>query len=398
MQRTVNKVAYLDGIRGVAAFIVVIHHFLLAFYPAYYNCDENASHLNGWDIQYGRSLYSVFSNGNFCVCVFFVLSGFVLSRKYFASHAMETLISGAHRRFIRLYIPIAATIIIATLMMKLNLFYNMQVAAISHSNWWFGTFWGFKEIWDQFYPCILYRTMLNGDSTFDTSMWTISTELYGSLFVFAFLALTHATRNRRTMIVLSILCCYYTNNAYMSAFLLGIGLNYTEAIVDGLSKRFRQIIPVLLLAAGLMLGSYPSTNVIIHTFYSQTPQFFVINFNPNWYHSLGAYLLILSFVLSGNMQRFVSGRVFRLLGYISFSIYLLHPLVLGSVTSYVFLHLYPHLSYNTAVVFSFFVTVAVCIPVSLLMAKYIDAPGIRLAKYLYTRYAKKSEPAHISQP
>ncbi len=391
MHKIQNKVAYLDGIRGVAAFVVVIHHFLLAFFTAYYTFDEQASHLNQWDVNFGRSLYSVLANGNYCVCVFFVLSGYVLSRRYFSSPAVNELVSGAQRRFIRLYIPVATTLCIAALMMEASLFYNRPVAIIAHSEWWFGGQWTFTNIWETFYQCFLYRTMLMGESCFDTSLWTISIELYGSMLVFAFLALTHNTRNRRAMIIACILCCYYTNNAYYAAFFLGIGLNYTEAVVDGLSKKLKLIAPPLLMLGGLMLGSFPSTNKIIHTFYSQTPEFFVINFNPNWYHTLGAYMLVLAFVLSYNSQRFISTRIFRFMGYISFAIYLLHPLVLGSASSYAFLHFYTHCGYTVSVLLSFVVLLVILIPASWLITRYVDKPGIRLAKYLYVRYAKKED-------
>jgi len=110
MQKPTNKIFYLDGIRGVAAFMVVIHHFLLAFYPSYYTLDKQASHINNLDVQFGMSLFSVLANGDFCVCIFFVLSGYVLSRKYFLTNQLDVLISGAQRRFVRLYIPVATAL------------------------------------------------------------------------------------------------------------------------------------------------------------------------------------------------------------------------------------------------------------------------------------------------
>ena len=133
MAKTVSKIVYLDGIRGVAALLVVFHHFLLAFYSAYYTFDANASHLHGLEIKYGQSVLSVFSNGNYCVAVFFVLSGFVLSRKYFQTRVFEVVISGAQRRFLRLYIPIAATLIISFILMKAGLYFNAPVSKISYS-------------------------------------------------------------------------------------------------------------------------------------------------------------------------------------------------------------------------------------------------------------------------
>ena len=388
MQKAVNKISYLDGIRGVAAFAVVIHHFLLAFYMAHYSFDEGASHLHNWDVKYGRSLYSVFTNGNFCVFIFFVLSGFVLSRSYFNGLSVEALISGAQRRFLRLYIPVAATILLSFVMLKMHMFYNRPVSVIANSEWWFKDQWAFPNPWEQLFQCLVYKTMFVSDGTFDTSMWTIAIEFYGSLFVFGFLALTHGTRNRITMLLLSILYCYYTNNPYLSAFVLGIILNYFEAGLPLMRENLLKITPTVLLIVGTVVGAFPTNNNILHTFYGRTPDFIMIYFNAYWFHSLGAFFVVLSFLLSPRLQRFISLGLFRFLGYISFAIYLLHPLVIGSVSSYLFLKMHERFGYNHSVACVLLVTIAVCIPASWLLTKYIDGPGIRFAKYVYARYIK----------
>jgi len=388
--KSINKISYLDGIRGVAAFSVVIHHFLLAFYSACYNFDEHATHLHNWDVKFGRSLYNVFANGNYCVCIFFVLSGFVLSRKYFKNNTLEFLISGAQRRFVRLYIPVAAALIIAFIMMEAHAFFNHQVAPITHSDWWLGVQFGFTDIWTQFYKCLLYRTMFFVDGTFITSTWTIAIEFYYSMIVFAFLALTHGTRNRTTSLIIMLLFCCLTDNAFLTAFMLGISLNYTEARKNHLSRKTLLFASAALLLVGLVLGSYPTNNQILHTFYGRTPEFIVLTINSNWFHTVGAYLLVLAFVLSTRLQHFLSLRLFRFLGYISFAIYLLHPLVIGSITSYIFLQAYPRVGYNASVGLAFLVTIAACVPASWLMTRYIDGPGIKLAKKIYTRYFKNT--------
>lgn len=391
MQKPTNKIFYLDGIRGVAAFMVVIHHFLLAFYPSYYTLDKQASHINNLDVQFGMSLFSVLANGDFCVCIFFVLSGYVLSRKYFLTNQLDVLISGAQRRFVRLYIPVATALLLAAMLMQLHLIYNTPVSLISHSEWWFMEQWRIPHLWQRLCQCLVYKTMFYGDNSFVTSMWTISIELYGSLFVFAFLALTHNTYNRIFMLIMCML--YFIHDRYMIAFALGISLNYIEVYKDIIAGPARYIAPALLLIAGLILGSYPTNEdigrAIQFTVFRRLPQVIVSGFNYTWYHTAGAYLLILAFVFSPRLQHFVSLRLFRFLGYISFSIYLLHPLVLGSVSSYAFLGLYGTLGYNQAALCAFLITISVSIGAAWLMSKYIDDKGIKLAHYIYRRFAKK---------
>ncbi len=391
MQDTTEKITYLEGIRGVAALLVFFHHFLLAFYSAYYSFDITAVHLHNLEISYGQSLFSVFTNGNFCVRIFFVLSGYVLSRKYFLSGAFSVIVSGAQRRFVRLYIPVAFVIILAFVLMQCGLFMNVPVSSITHSDWWFERFWQMDHPVTNLFRSLTYSTMFFGDDSFDTCLRTMSTEFYGSMFVFAFLALTHSTRNRFTMLVLSFLFCCYTREYLLSAFVFGISLNYVERHRDTLGKKLRTFLAVVLFVAALLLGAYPP-EVAVGTFYAALPQSVLAC--AEWFHIIGAFFLVLAFVLSATLQQMISNRVFTFLGYISFSFYLLHPLVLGTFSSYIFLVLYGHTDYNTSVLLVFLLTTAVCLFLSWLMTKYVDEPGVKYARYLYDRWSKESVAAN----
>ncbi len=382
-----GSLTYLDGIRGIAAFCVFLHHFGLAFYTAYYSLDPHAVHLpNALEIRYGQSLLSVLTNGNFCVCIFFVLSGFVLSQKYFNTQEPKELVSGAQRRFLRLYIPVAFTLIVSFVLLVAHLYYNKPASVIAHSEWWFGPYVSFPGCFGQFRDCLLYKTMLFGDNTFDTSMWTIAVELYGSLMVFAYLALTHGTRNRVAALIIMLLYCYLTNSTFMADFLLGISLNYTRKNSHKQNKYVVMFGAPMLFLFSLFLGAYPTTDNragsvfehMGHSLYDYT----------GWFHIIGGYLLILSFTLSIRMQKLISMRMFRFLGYISFSLYLLHPLVMGSIGSYAFLKMYKGLGYNHAVVVVFGICTIVLIAASWLMARYIDNPGTKFARYVYDRFFK----------
>src|SRR6185312_17539398 len=97
-----NKIKYLEGLRGLAALSVILHHFLVAFYPLSYYGDNTPSHLGNIEMLYFQSPFSFLTNGNFMVAIFFVLSGYVLSDSYFRTGNKEVLISSTIRRFPRL--------------------------------------------------------------------------------------------------------------------------------------------------------------------------------------------------------------------------------------------------------------------------------------------------------
>ena len=385
--RNNRHLAYLDGIRGVAAFGVFLHHFCLAFYTAYFNFYVSSAHLPGnLELWYGKSVFSVITNGNFFVCIFFVLSGFVLSQKYFSTQSLEDIISGAQRRFFRLYIPVAFTITISCLLVITHLYYNRAASVVAHSEWWFGPFITYPDCIAAYKDCMLYRTMFFGDSTFDTTLWTMSIEFFGSLLVFAYLALTHGIRNRVAALLIMLVYCYLTDSVFICGFVLGISLNYIIVHQGKLNKYLVMLGAPALFLFSLFLGSFPSTGDrsgtifehMGHSLYDYT----------GWFHIIGGYLLVLSFTLSIRMQKIISMRLFRFLGYISFSLYLLHPLVMSSIGSYVFLKMYKGLGYNHTVVLVFGICTAVTVAASWLMARYIDNPGTKFARYVYDRFFK----------
>ncbi|MCW3122577.1 MAG: acyltransferase 3 [Flavipsychrobacter sp.] len=386
MENNTNKIGYLEGIRGLAALLVFFHHFGLAFYSAYFTHNIDASHLNGAEVRYGQSVFSVFSNGNFCVYVFFVLSGFVLSRKYFQTNAFSTLVSGAQRRFIRLYIPIAATIILSFILMQAGLYYNGPASTITHSEWWLGSMWTFPDAGSRLFSSLFYTVMFQGDSAFDTTLSSMSIEFYGSLFVFAFLALTHSTCNKHIMLLFVLLYCLFTRNIYTATFALGISLNYLEQRHATLNRATAGVFAVILALIGLVLGSFPTNGMIGGTVYENMSM--AVLQQSGWFHIIGAFFVVSAFVLSPILQRIISLRLFIFLGYISFSLYLIHPLVIGSFSSYLFLKLSETMPYNNAVALVFLLSLALCIPLSWAMTKFVDVPGTKFAKTVYERFAK----------
>ena len=66
-----RKISYLDGLRGLAAFVVVFHHFIYAFYPALFLGSNAQLHLKGGEEAFlSGSVFNLLYNGNFAVCVF----------------------------------------------------------------------------------------------------------------------------------------------------------------------------------------------------------------------------------------------------------------------------------------------------------------------------------------
>jgi peptidoglycan/LPS O-acetylase OafA/YrhL len=80
-----NKIYALEAVRGLASILVFFHHFILGFLPQYHGVLAGT---NGSQALIG-SVFFAFINGTAAVVLFFVLSGFVLSYKFFLYNNMS---------------------------------------------------------------------------------------------------------------------------------------------------------------------------------------------------------------------------------------------------------------------------------------------------------------------
>jgi peptidoglycan/LPS O-acetylase OafA/YrhL len=365
-----EKLSYLDGLRGLAAFIVVIHHYTLGFYPAYAG---NAV---------SKTPISLIYNGNFSVCVFFVLSGFVLSAKYFKTKNPEVLIASATKRYFRLLLPVLFSIVLAYIVLSFGLFSNTKVSAITGSSW-LGAFYNFDANFVEMLKQGLYRVFLFGEASYNTNLWTIYLEFFGSLLTFAFLAFFGKLKKRYLVYILLIIVLY---QSYYLAFLLGIllcDLYYSEQGKKLLSKNKAVLIPIFILA--LYFGSYPYDVPTQNTIYHLLNFQFLKNvYYYQFYHILGGFLMVYVLLSSKIMQKIFSHRFMLFLGNISFSLYVIHLVVLCSFSTALFEFLLQYLSYKVSFLAMFACSLALLFPLSYLSYKYIDISGVRFGNLAFS--------------
>src|SRR4249920_301079 len=118
MEQRGGKLGYMDGLRGVAAFVVVLHHFALTFRP---------------ELVAAVSPLTLLFAGHFAVCIFFVISGFVLSYKFFETSRADVVTSGAVRRYFRLMPLVLTAVLISYLLLRFGLYHNFDAFALTHS-------------------------------------------------------------------------------------------------------------------------------------------------------------------------------------------------------------------------------------------------------------------------
>ncbi len=369
-----GKIGYLDGLRGVAALVVVFSHIVYMLFPAMQTGDFSTAHFPLIEKLIRYSPLSLIYGGSIAVYIFFVLSGYVLTYRYFKTRRQEIVVSGALRRYVRLMVPVLFVVLLACALMYLGLFYNSGAAGTTRSYSWLPSFYDFRPgIVDALYQG-LYGTMIYGDSNYNTVLWTISYELYGSMLVYA-MALFFGSLRRR-WIFYGAAAVLLMNTPYL-AFIFGMALadQYNSPDRRKYVVRSRAAL-VLLLAGGLGLGSVYEGGLLLVLAH------FGISLSASLLPMIGAGLVLFVLLNSRFLQGLLSTDIPRYLGRISFSMYLIHLIVICSLSSLVVVLLGGLPYYLLAPIVT-----AVTIPAVLLAAGWIyrriDANGVRLSKYLY---------------
>ncbi len=321
----------LDAMRGIAALAVFGWHGLLAFYP------EFSGYLGSTSVE--DSVRSRFwfaaLNGPGAVAFFFVLSGFVLSRPYVLTGEKSILVRGLIKRWPRLAGPVLATVLASWLLFKAGAYFYQPAAALTHSSW-FAHFGG-AYAGQAFEPTLVsaalqgaFLTFLRGDYTYDSSLWTMVYEFYGSLMVYAlgFLIVQGTTTGARIVVIAAAALACHLSTPILAPFVVGVAL---AAFLP--RQGFRA--PAGLAAAAvvlalLMCGYTPGAG----GFYAGVTAAYPAALPVSYVYAVAAAMLILAAEGSRGMKAFLSRRWGVVSGELSFPFYLVHLLMLCSLGAF----------------------------------------------------------------
>ncbi len=349
---------YLDGLRGCAACVVLFAHLALAL----------------------NSPLLGFFNGNAAVCVFFVLSGYVLTD--LSRRSDLTFPAQALRRYIRLAGPILVTSTFAWALLALGLYRNQQAAA-ALDNWWLGNWYKFDASFPSMLAESFYGVFVGGQSIYNCNLWTMRPELIGSLYLFIINA-TAPARGLRVLCYVALALFYVTD--YMPLFSVGALFYEFHPELARWAQQLRDKMPVAALIAfpvvfaiGLKIclvqGSAGGRLAKLLALISDQ----MAADADRYWHMLGATILVAATLHWPFAQTILGSRTGRFLGKISFVLYLIQVPIICSLTSWVFLTLAP-VSVSIAAKVAALSTVAVIFAVSAATCRFIDQAPTRLSR------------------
>ncbi|KAF4977048.1 hypothetical protein FZEAL_6365 [Fusarium zealandicum] len=424
--------AYLDGMRGVAALVVLFCHFSYqAFVIAKgWGCDD--SHYYFLKLPFLRLWYQ----GPPAVCLFFVISGYALSyrplkliRSRNSQDFSTTMSSLVFRRGIRLYLPTAISTLMIVCLIRLGVYewtrdfakdrtYMRNVREphpprLGSTHEQLGD-WA-KDMF-QFVHVFGWKTH-GGSTNYDQHLWTIPVEFRCSLYLFLTILATARLRTQyRFLTVTGIMLFTYRNSRWeFLMFLCGMvlaemdlirgahvvppALPVEEKVQPPRRQMFQTIIWFISSILGLYLMSQPDEGG------DRTPGWiYLTSLIPKWWAAdkyrywqcTGAAIFVLSVSRSPNWQRLFTSAFVQYLGKISYALYLMHGPVIHTV-GYQFEKLAYSLTgiegnwFNAGFILSSFFVIPTVFWWADVFWRAVDMPTVKFAKWWENKLIVKAE-------
>ena len=366
-----GKLAELDGLRGVASLIVVAWHFALAFAPRHVGVEPPFESADG---LVGSPLLALIG-GPGAVILFFVLSGYVLPLAWFRSGRIEVILRAAAKRWFRLVGLTLLAAISSYLLFHFGLYHYREAAFFTHSHW-LGDFGGGDHS-GQLRPSLVGAVLeggvfafLRNSDVYDPVMWSMRDELFGSLMTFGLAAIVWRCR---VSVGVALLAAAAVATQWVEprllAFIAGLALSWMHARGVRPPSRWRAV--VCLVAGALLFGyleprGFYAPMAVLH-------QDAGVRTDQVWVQTVSGVLLILGLLGSGRVARLLASTGGRLLGRLSFPMYLLHFPLLCSLTCWLFLTARTSMTDNAALALAAAGSLPVLALVSYLFAQADEA-------------------------
>lgn len=372
-----RRLECLDGVRGVAALVVVVFHYLSAFLPTL-TPDQTAN-----PYWLADTPLAILFNGPFAVVVFFVLSGFVISRSAVKRFHLPLTIAS---RYLRLTVPMAASVIIAWLLLISFPNDAATLGAITGTPWLAKTYNGeipslFSAVKDG-----TFEVYLHGMSRFNNVLWSMRPELIGSVGIYVAYAFVHRGAYRVSILaVLFFFLLWKGRPYYYEAFIFGALMQeaWTANRLTGLNA-------ALALVVGVILGSQSADFASRYGL-----DFLPVPIRPGvadgLIYPVAAALIVYACLKSALASRFFQVGPCLFLGRILFGLYLIHVPIAYTLVMAVAIALWPLSPFVLGL--GLLVFMAVSISLGWLMTLVVDAPTQRVLQAI--RKASRRDSSHL---
>lgn len=366
-----SKINSAESIRGLACLAVIFSHLILTFFPGLHylvSPDENLPNLKIFTLIF-NSPFTFFYAGSAAVYIFFVLSGFVLSYAILKSgkNINRKILSMTVKRYPRLAIPALGSCLLFWLAFHLDI-------NISTTSEWLSRIGNTdKSIFFAIYDALV-NAFIFGKSEYNWVLWTMQTELLGSLVIFFLIYLKTNTNHYifyiSTLLIFS-LTMFYNIQLGLGIFCFLVGM-YTYLY----GFKINNLTAFMLLIIGIYFAGAHNESLSYSIFHK-----YLGDLTHSLLSVLSGPLVVYSILMNDKLSNLLDRKSLVFLGKLSFSLYLLHMLVIYVVGIPTFNYLCNlNFSYFTSAILSSSFVIIFTVIISIFYSKYIDELSINLGK------------------
>ena len=433
--RELHPTAWLDGLRGTAALLVVFHHTSHAWFSdrikAGYGSGEDG--LNVYLIQI--PIIRLLISGAPQVAIFFVVSGYAISYKPLKlmhggrpKELLDSLSASVFRRHTRLFLPATVVMFVCGIMRWMDWYGVDPSRAPPHA----------KSLSDQIYNWAAESMKLAHPfnipdryiPSYDQNLWTLPIEFRNSMYLYGtLLALSRLRSNMRLLFTSGIVmfCCYKAHwdiMLFISGMLLadlhihrsappekqilsprcncncdhGQHASKSSSSLNTLTatlQTYRRYIWTVCFTISLFLLSMPEvgrgagTSPGYATLTKYIPNYYISIGRPDHFWApLGAMFLVFSTDNERSLQRIFETRFAQYMGKISFSMYMVHGPLLYTLGEHMLHRTVAYFGqetstqYGWAAVSAFMVLFPTIIWVGDLVWRFVDTKAVRFGRWI----------------
>jgi len=338
-------------------------------------------------------------DGSAAVCLFFIMSGVALTQA-FSVHPFA-ISHNVLRRLIRLGLPMIAGVLLGAALFSWLPDAHVAAAAQTRSHWlrdlgpreisataivhqilFEGLLAGFDgwTLWPSWLVRVTKLGLVDCRQAFDTPLWTLHLEFYGSILVLGLVAVRAVVSPSAHRAVCIILGCAFILSP-LGLFVLGHAVADYVHRDDGRGARVR--LGAACLISGILLCTLPIFSFVSNLWKLLPAPPLGLQGDPITLQiMIGVAFIFGGVALMPNLQRRLASPVLRWLGKISFSLYLLHlPFELTCVAA-CFTLLDSLLPYNAAVAVVSVAGIGASFALAALFERWIDRPSIKLSRMI----------------
>jgi peptidoglycan/LPS O-acetylase OafA/YrhL len=324
------RVTSLDGLRGLAAMVVVVHHALLVWPALYAQYGPPNRGSMTWWLAYSP-LHLLWA-GREAVVIFFILSGFVLVLPYLSARKVGTWPGYLVRRVLRLYPPVIAALVLSGLLVTL-------FPRVPHegSSLWYAR----HNVPVEMSGLLHDMFLLDGTGMVNSVLWSLRYEVAFSLLLPLVILVARRVPPRLALTLPAALGLVAWGQfsgshwgQWLPIFLVGVAmavgredLHRLAALIEASFLRVAIWWTLALGCGGLLLIEW-----VLRAF--RLPMHIYSIWLPGFV-ALGGALACFIVLGCPAVSRLFSGRTLQWAGKISFSLYLVHEPIVVSVASFV---------------------------------------------------------------